>query len=148
MSNEQRRAPENLLLMCHRHHVETDDVRRFDVASMVAIKSRHEAKFAASPKPLTDEQVDQAVEYFVDSAIADRTLESPYRVPLTCQAIDETTWDIGPEYAVQSASEIAEYVRLLRRVPVDARAVLSTAVERGSADGYLDNSVSCLLADL
>lgn len=76
MTNEERRAPENLLLMCHRHHVETGDVTRFDVQAMRDIKLRHEAIFTAAPASLTEDQVDQAVEYFVDSTIADRTFSN------------------------------------------------------------------------
>lgn len=31
MTNEERRSADNLLLMCHDHHVETNDVSEFDV---------------------------------------------------------------------------------------------------------------------
>src|SRR3712207_5089343 len=31
MTNDERRRPENLLLMCHEHHVETNDVHEFPV---------------------------------------------------------------------------------------------------------------------
>ena len=150
MTNEDRRAPDNLLLMCHRHHVETDDVERFDVFAMRRIKMRHEAQFAAEEAALTEEQVDQAVEYFVDSAIADRTFDTPFRVPTTCQAINATDgWHLEAEQGAETAREIAEYVRRLRRVPVDARAILSTVVDRGAAGGSVfDHSMSCLLVDV
>lgn len=45
-TNEQRRAPANLVLMCYDHHVETDDVDKFPVTAMVRIKTEHEKKFS------------------------------------------------------------------------------------------------------
>lgn len=44
-SNEDRRAFENLLLLCHDHHVVTDDVDQYPVEKMVGIKHQHEARF-------------------------------------------------------------------------------------------------------
>lgn len=44
-SNEDRRAFENLLLLCHDHHVVTDDVDQYPVQRMADIKRQHEARF-------------------------------------------------------------------------------------------------------
>lgn len=44
-TNEDRRAFENLLLLCHAHHVETDNVKIYTPAKMAEIKSLHEARF-------------------------------------------------------------------------------------------------------
>src|SRR5690349_10429578 len=49
MTNDERRAPNNLMLMCHRHHVVTDDVTLYPVERMEQIKASHEAAFAAEP---------------------------------------------------------------------------------------------------
>lgn len=48
-TDEGRRSASNLLLLCHRHHKETDDIVRFDVAALRKIKLEHEAHFAESP---------------------------------------------------------------------------------------------------
>ncbi|MES2331200.1 MAG: hypothetical protein V4539_16465 [Bacteroidota bacterium] len=45
-SDEERRSFENLLLLCHRHHVETDDESEFSVTRMQEIKAAHEKQFA------------------------------------------------------------------------------------------------------
>jgi hypothetical protein len=150
MTNEQRRSPSNLLLMCHPHHVRTNDEGRFDVAAMEAIKRAHEARFAAASPALSEAQVDQAVEYFVESSIVDRTYETPYRVPLSCARINAVNgWGVTEDQAAGTAAEVAQYVKNLRRVPVDARAVLAAAVDRGSASGgVMDYRVYCLLADV
>ena len=45
ITNETRRAFDNLLLMCHDHHVETDNVDDFPVQRVVEIKGEHERAF-------------------------------------------------------------------------------------------------------
>ncbi|WP_317201053.1 hypothetical protein [Janthinobacterium sp.] len=42
-TDEQRRSFENLLLLCYRHHKETDDVTTYDANALYAIKNRHES---------------------------------------------------------------------------------------------------------
>jgi hypothetical protein len=42
-SDEARRAPENLLFLCHQHHKETDDESRYTVAKLREMKNFHEA---------------------------------------------------------------------------------------------------------
>jgi len=44
-TNEERRQFENLLLMCHDHHIVTNDVAMFPVERMHQIKADHELKF-------------------------------------------------------------------------------------------------------
>jgi hypothetical protein len=44
-SNEDRRAVENLLLMCHDHHVVTNNVEFYPVSRMREIKAAHESRF-------------------------------------------------------------------------------------------------------
>lgn len=49
MSDTERRAAGNLLVLCYRHHIETDEMSRFTVASLREIKRSHEARFADRP---------------------------------------------------------------------------------------------------
>jgi hypothetical protein len=44
-NNEDRRKFENLMLMCHDHHVLTNDVAQFPVERMRQLKADHEARF-------------------------------------------------------------------------------------------------------
>jgi len=44
-TDEERRAFSNLLLMCYRHHRETDDVDEFTVVKLKEIKEAHERQF-------------------------------------------------------------------------------------------------------
>ncbi len=43
-TDEQRRSFANLLILCHKHHVETDDVNEFSVDKLKEMKALHEAK--------------------------------------------------------------------------------------------------------
>src|SRR5215468_8384861 len=45
MTNEDRRATSNLMLMCYEHHKVTDDVKKFPVTSLKKMKSDHEKRF-------------------------------------------------------------------------------------------------------
>ncbi|GAB5564432.1 MAG: hypothetical protein Wins2KO_14950 [Winogradskyella sp.] len=55
-TDEQRRAPENLLFMCHRHHKETDS---FKEDKLLEIKLNHESQFTESGRQLSKEMLEQ-----------------------------------------------------------------------------------------
>jgi len=55
-TNEQRRAPENLLFMCHRHHKETDSLKK---DKLFEIKQNHESQFTESGKKISNEMLEQ-----------------------------------------------------------------------------------------
>lgn len=44
-TDEQRRSFENLVILCHKHHVETDEVEEFPVEKMKGLKGGHEAVY-------------------------------------------------------------------------------------------------------
>jgi hypothetical protein len=48
-TDEQRRSFENLLLLCYRHHKETDDIAAFDASALRAIKQQHESQHGEKP---------------------------------------------------------------------------------------------------
>jgi hypothetical protein len=49
MTHAERGAFENLLLLCYRHHVETNDPQEFPVSRLRQMKAEHEAQFAGKP---------------------------------------------------------------------------------------------------
>lgn len=57
MSDEERRSDSNLILLCHRHHVETDDIALFSVSGLREMKRSHELQFAGQPFAISDETV-------------------------------------------------------------------------------------------
>ena len=48
-TDEERRSFANLLLLCYRHHKETDDVAVFEANALRAIKLRHESQHGQKP---------------------------------------------------------------------------------------------------
>jgi len=126
MSNEERRHRENLILLCHRHHVETSDVDRYPVARMREIKAAHEAKFAAGKLPVSEEQFEGAAEQIAESSIIDITKKAVVRLPQTLAA-----WEIPDDELSWDLELLHPYLERLRRLPLDTRGVLLVIVERG-----------------
>jgi hypothetical protein len=48
-TDEERNGYDNLILLCYRHHKETNDVKRYDVAKLKQIKREHEQTFTENP---------------------------------------------------------------------------------------------------
>ena len=48
-TDEQRRSFENLLLLCYRHHKETDDIAAYDADALRTIKHQHESQHGEKP---------------------------------------------------------------------------------------------------
>jgi hypothetical protein len=60
MSNDDRRAFANLMLMCYEHHQISNDVTRYTVAVLKQMKGAHEAKFSDPAKIIEDAIEDKA----------------------------------------------------------------------------------------
>lgn len=54
-NDEQRRAFDNLLLLCYKHHVKTDDVSAYSVDDLRLMKKNHELQFMMSPYEISQE---------------------------------------------------------------------------------------------
>ncbi|ALR91765.1 hypothetical protein [Vibrio alginolyticus] len=115
-TNEQRRQFENLLLMCHRHHKETDDVDKFDVARMREIKRKHEAKFEKVLDSLANDVYDVALAYEPKKA---KSLKALIGLKLIEQS---------EEHIYQS--ELDELVSLLNKVSPATRKIFSIVLNR------------------
>ncbi|HEX8546513.1 MAG TPA: hypothetical protein VF691_06085 [Cytophagaceae bacterium] len=46
LNNEKRRQYENLVLLCYRHHVQTNNIERFSASKLRDIKQQHERRFS------------------------------------------------------------------------------------------------------
>lgn len=62
MSDDERYGPSNLLVLCHRHHVKTNDVNVFTVEVLKKMKAEHEAKWAERAFQTPDEVIERIVE--------------------------------------------------------------------------------------
>lgn len=59
--DEERRAYNNLLFLCHRHHKVTDDENKYPLDKMIEMKNSHEAKFNESGRKLANEMLRQVL---------------------------------------------------------------------------------------
>ena len=62
MTDEVRRAAKNLLVLCHRHHVKTNDVELFPVSRMRLIKQDHESKTVEQPYTASERAIQRIFE--------------------------------------------------------------------------------------
>lgn len=62
MTDELRRSPSNLLVLCYRHHIKTNDVVKFPVNVLKKIKAEHEKNFAERPYHIPDTAIAEIVE--------------------------------------------------------------------------------------
>ena len=68
-SDEERRSPDNLLFMCHRHHKETDDEEIFTTDILRELKLKHEEKYTEKGKEANQNmirQIQYEISYFWD----------------------------------------------------------------------------------
>jgi hypothetical protein len=123
------------MLICHQHHVETNDVAEFPVDRMREIKSRHEDRFRDGHVPF-EENLEEVVNDIVQSEITDVTERVELRLPQTLAGYNAVfDLNLSPEQLQESLEALPETLENLRRLPVDARAVFAVAVDR-SQDGY------------
>lgn len=115
-TNEQRRQFENLMLMCHRHHKETDDVSRFPVTKMQEMKRLHEAKFEKVLDSLANDVYDVALTYE----------PTP---PGSVEPFVREGW-IEPEEVPAYDEEIRELIRLLHKLSPVTRKIYLLVVNR------------------
>jgi hypothetical protein len=121
LTNEERRAFENLMLMCHKHHVRTDDVKLYPVEKLKQMKAEHEAKFSDPALAISKTLIDATTLSEVGQA---ESLERLNR---------ELGWDLAKEYLKVTREELNELLMLLKRIPRNARALISIIVERATA---------------
>ena len=74
MTNEDRRSFGNLMLMCHQHHVVTDDVERYNVEKMKEMKRNHEAKYSGIIGQMMNSITDYGMQKLLDLPIETRRL--------------------------------------------------------------------------
>jgi hypothetical protein len=92
MSDEARRADPNLILLCHQHHVETDDAILFSADALREMKRVHEARFATLPYEVPDtvlREISREVEEYwarVDRANSVDHIVPDLRVPIDVAA--------------------------------------------------------------
>lgn len=119
MSNEERAAAANLMLMCYSHHVETDDEAVYTVAVLQKIKADHEALFTNPGLRIYE-------------AFVDRTGQLASRRTETCARLHRILdWGgITPSQMKEDAADLNAVAARLENLDIPARRFLCAVVAR------------------
>jgi hypothetical protein len=141
MTNEERRHRDNLMLMCHAHHVRTNDMERYPIDAMQRIKATHESQFAGGLTGVPEATFEQAVDRIRESAILDVTKQNAVRLPLTLDRFigvisDGKRQTMDLEEREGSLVLIYPMLENLRKLPVDTRGVLLIMIDRAEEHAH------------
>lgn len=142
MNNEQRRAASNLMLMCYKHHVVTNNVKKYPVSKLQNMKREHEARFSAPDRAIADTLIDWTT---TNEPRVASSLNRLFRV---------LELDIGESEQAEYVESLNEYIGKLELVPDDVRTFLAkVAMRMGRVSGTnvvedSMNSTEILISDL
>jgi hypothetical protein len=136
MTNEERRAFSNLMLMCYAHHQVTNDIDEYDAPKLQKMKAEHEGRFA-SPESLMLQKFEDQTER---------------NQPTLVKTMARFATVLG--YEVGTVIEVNDYIQELRNVPPELRIFIGEVSKRmvkmkGKQVVSSGNSGECiLLSDL
>lgn len=118
MTNDERRAASNLVLLCYEHHKVTDDVSEHPLEKMRQYKRDHEGRFARPDRAIL-------------STLRDWTAVSEPKPAKNLVRLNKVLgWELADAELSVSAVELADYVQTLQSVPVGVRAFLGKVAAR------------------
>jgi hypothetical protein len=109
MTDEQRRAVSNLVLMCYDHHVDTNDVEAFPVLRMQQIKADHERRFSHPDRAILSSLKDHT------------TLEEPTDAANLRRINRVLDWQHDDEMLQGLKDDLTKYLERFARVPIEIR---------------------------
>jgi hypothetical protein len=118
MSNEERRAASNLMLMCYEHHSVTNDVVKYPVEVMRRLKRDHELRFSHPDRAMLEQLRDWT------------TAEEPIVVCNLKRMNEVLNWRQGEEELLQSMNELNRHIEKLALVPIEVRRFLGAVAMR------------------
>lgn len=118
MTNEERRSYDNLMLMCHQHHVVTDDVNEYPVEKLKQMKRTHEAKYSG----IIGQMKNSVIDYGVSSVVG---------YCYNCKKISNVlNFDLTDEENRENAAVLNQLLEKLRDLPIGTREFLGIMVMR------------------
>jgi hypothetical protein len=118
MTNEQRRAASNLMLMCYAHHQETNNVKKFSVKRLRQFKADHEGRFSNPDRAILEKLTDWT------------TVHTPLR-PTNLNRLNKLLrWNYDAVELKQSIDELNQHIDILARVPMELRRFLGAVASR------------------
>lgn len=140
MDNEERRAFENLVLMCGDHHTEIDScAKTYPVKKLQKWKRKHEKKFSAIGKTLTRAFKDQ---------FEDKTDGIVTTLPKTCKRLQAAVPDAFSDGDIPDLiNEIKDYTDRLNKCPDIYREFILALYKHSKKKGFDDGGGITLHAD-
>lgn len=111
-TNEERRAFDNLILLCHAHHKTTDDESKYSVDRLREIKKIHELKFSHIINDITDSIIDKTTMDDIQHVI---NLKKMNRV---CK------WDLNNAQLIESVAEFNIFESRIQNITRETRQIL------------------------
>lgn len=122
MTNEDRRAFGNLMLMCHYHHVVTDDVSKYTVEKLKEMKRNHEAKYSGIIGQMMN-------------SVTDYGMSSEYIPCCNCKRIAQVLdWRLTDEENCENAEILTKHLHKLQDLPIETRRLFGIMVMRSYGD--------------
>lgn len=119
MSNEDRRAASNLMLMCYPHHQKTNDVVAYPVEKLRQMKADHERRFSRPDRAILETLTDWT------------ELDTPTEVRNLKRLNELLGWgNDAAELQEEAVEELNQYVARLRNVPVELRRFVGSVMRR------------------
>ena len=122
MTNEDRRSFGHLMLMCHHHHVVTDDVEKYTVEKLKEMKRNHEAKYSGIIGQMMN-------------SITDYGMSLEYAPCCNCKKISRILdWGLTDEENRENAAVLDKHLQKLLDLPIETRRLLGIMVMRSYKD--------------
>jgi hypothetical protein len=118
MSNEDRRHFNNLMLMCHKHHVETEDEDEFTVKRLQNMKREHEKRFSAPDRAILDTLIDWTATEKITG------VKNLRRMSVVMND------GLGDEELAINCADLNAYLQRFTGVPLEARRLLAAIAQR------------------
>lgn len=109
MTNEERRASSNLMLMCYEHHKVTNDVTKYPVQKMRKIKQDHERCFSDPDRAILARLTDWT------------TADQPSLVKNLGRMNEVLGWNHQGIELAEPVEELNQYIERLRLAPIEVR---------------------------
>jgi len=138
MTNDERRAISNLVLLCAGHHSLVDakkNAAKWTVAALRKIKADHEAKFRG---------VDATLQKSFEKGFVDNTEYLDPTYPETFSTLERCVPDckLRPEEHAKRLKEITDYARKMSRVPEKERGFMLAVIKRAEKLGKIHGGVA------
>ena len=118
MTNEERRAASNLVLMCYEHHKVIDDESTYTTQRLTEIKQEHERRFSAAHLAILQSLTDWT------------TTNEPQLVRNLGRMNEVLKLGLSDGDLQDSVTEINAHVETLRNIPIDVRAFIGAVANR------------------